>query len=113
MGAWLPLVAPELKLVMPGHTYQAMLKTVLPMSELDNRIRLFNAINGQEFDPHNTVELMKYYKVGTLVIQNDSSAEKFIGYLLLRKDITIKEIPAVAGHRIFALNYGYGILNKH
>ena len=111
IGAWLPLVSPDLKLVMPGHTYPPQLKTILPPSEFDNRKRLFNAINGQEVELNNTVVLMKQYKVGTLVIPNGSSAEKFIGYLLSRKDIMIKEIPAVAGHRIFVLTYGHS--NEH
>ena len=106
IGAWLPLVAPEFKLVMPGHTYPGMLKTVLPTSELDRRKHLFNAINGQEADIPSTVELIKQYKVGTLVIPNGSTAEKFIRYLLSRTDITIKEISAVAGHRIFVLTNG-------
>ncbi|OGP64966.1 MAG: hypothetical protein A2169_07380 [Deltaproteobacteria bacterium RBG_13_47_9] len=110
IGAWLPLVAPDLKLVMPGHTYPIMLQTVLTRSDFDSRIQLFNAINGQEVDLHSTVELMRHYKIGTLVIQNGSNAEKFIGYLFSRTDITIKEIPVVAGHRIFSLTYGYEIL---
>jgi hypothetical protein len=110
IGAWLPLVAPDLKLVMPGHTYPIMLQTVLTRSDFDSRMILYNAINGQE-DLHSTVELMKYYKVGTVVIQNGSNAEKFIGYVLSRTDITIKEILAVAGHRIFVLTEDHS--NEH
>ncbi len=113
IGAWLPLVAPDLKLIMPGHTYPGMLRTVLPSSEFDSRKRLFNAINGQEVDLLSTVVLMKQYKVGTLVIPNGSNAGKFIEFINSRADIKIKEIPAVAGHRIFFLTYGQGILNEH
>jgi len=109
IGAWLPLVAPDLKLVMPGHTYPGMIRDVLPTSEFDSRMRLFNAINGQEVDLQSTVELMKQYKVGTLVIPNGSSAGKFIGFINSRTDITTKEMPAVAGHRIIALIYSDGI----
>jgi len=106
IGAWLPIVAPELKLVMPGHTYPIMLQNILSTSEFDDRVRLFNAINGQEVDFYGTVELMKHYQVDTLVTRNDSSTEKFIGYIRSRVDIAIKEIPDVAGHHIYILRYG-------
>jgi len=109
IGAWMPLVAPDLKLVMPGHTYPIMLKPVLSKSEFDNRMQLFNAINGQEVDLHSTVKLIKNYKIGTMVLSNGSSAEKIIRYLLSRTDITTRELPAVAGYRIFALTYNDGI----
>lgn len=105
IGAWFPLVAPELKLVMPGHTYSAQLKTVLPSSEFDNRNQLYKAINGQEVDRQATIRLMKHYSVGTMIMPNGSPAEKTIEYIKLRTDITIKEIPAIVGYRLFFLTY--------
>ena len=107
IGAWLPLVAPNLKLVMPGHTYPVMLQTVLPTSEFDNRMSLFNAINGQEVDLNNILGLIKQYKVGTLVIQDGSNALKIVGFINSRTDITIKEISVIDRHHILKLTYGY------
>ena len=112
VGAWLPLVAPDLKLVMPGHTYPEMLQTVLSTCEFDSRMSLFKAINGQEVDLNSMMALIKQYKVGTLVIPNGSNAVKFVGFINSRTNITIKEISAIAGHRIFVLTYG-GHPNEH
>jgi hypothetical protein len=112
VGAWLPLVAPNLKLVMPGHTYPPQLKTVMPPSDFDSRGQLYKAIHGQEVDPHRTVELMKQYKVGTLVIPNGSNGVKFVKSINSQTDVTIKEISAIAGYRIFVLTYG-GHPNEH
>lgn len=51
--------------------------------------------------------LIKQYKVGTLVIQNGSNALKIVGFINSRTDITIKEITAIAGSRIYVLIYGH------
>jgi hypothetical protein len=46
VGTWLTVVAPEFRLVTPGHGYVVTLQTILPAQELADRVRLVDNVNG-------------------------------------------------------------------
>ncbi len=105
VGAWLPFLAPEVRLVMPGHTYPIMFQTVLPATEFNRRIQLFNAINGEALDASKTVELMRQFDVAVLLVRQDSDAERYIIETLLpNSNISLKDTNSIAGYRLFFVN---------
>jgi hypothetical protein len=104
VAAWLPLLAPDIRLVMPGHTYPGMLQTVLPPPEFADRMVLFGAINGGHVDINGIAELVGRYKVATLVVPERSNADRaIVEAIRSRTDIRAEEIGVVGGHRIMAL----------
>jgi|GEM_PF-3472649 len=106
IGTWLTVVAPNLKLVMPGHGYLIALKTILPPSDFEGRMRLLGALGGEVEDQTGITELLRLYKVSTVVIPKGLQTKKFIEYLHSRTDIIVREIYPAGGHRIFLISYG-------
>lgn len=45
VGTWLTVVAPELRLVMPGHGYRIVLRTIMDAQEMDDRARLVDNVD--------------------------------------------------------------------
>jgi hypothetical protein len=104
VATWLPLLTPDVGLVMPGHTYPAMLQTVLPPSEFADRMLLFGAINGEKVDVNHMVELIRYYRVTTLVLKKDSiDKPTIVDAIQTCTGIRAEEIGVVAGYRIVTL----------
>jgi hypothetical protein len=102
IGAWLPFLAPEVRLVMPGHTYPIMLKTVLPATEFNGRIQLFDAINGEALDAAKAVELMRQFNVAVLLVRQDSDGERYIIETLLRNsNVSLRDTNSIDGYRLF------------
>jgi len=105
IAAWLPLVAPGLKLVMPGHTYPIMLQTVLPASEFNARMQLFNAVNTEKPNLSGLTDLIREYQVTAIITHQTVSAEDIFSQNSLVSDLSIKEDCSIAGYKIFAISY--------
>jgi uncharacterized protein YcbK (DUF882 family) len=88
---------------MPGHTYPEMLQTILPPSEFADRMLLFRAINGENVDVNRMVELIRQYKVTTLVLKASNIKPTIVDAIQTRTQIRAEEIGVIAGYRIVAL----------
>jgi len=105
IAAWLPLLAPDLKLVMPGHTYPIMLRTVLSVSDFNARMQLFNAVNTEKPNLSSLTELIRKYQVTTIITPQAVSATDILPLNGLPLDLSIKEVRSTAGYKIFAISY--------
>jgi hypothetical protein len=106
IAAWLPLLAPNTKLVMPGHMYSRMFRRVLPPTDFAGRMALVAAINGQLYKDWRLAGLVNRYDVATLVLPYGSNADRvIIDSLGMYMEVSTEEIAIVKGYRIVALRY--------
>ena len=68
VGTWLTVVAPEFRLVMPGHGYVVTLQTILPAQEMADRVRLVGNVDGVVAGGAELLALARRYGV-TVVAQ--------------------------------------------
>jgi hypothetical protein len=107
VAAWLPLVAPELKLIMPGHTYPIMLQTILPRSEYEARMKMYSAMNSQTPDFTSLAALLSEYRVEAIVADSRLAVETIASARDAGSaaDFVVREIPAIEGYEIFKIDY--------
>lgn len=67
VSPWLPFVAPDIKKVMPQHTYPIMLQTILPPVEYKERMLLTQCIQKKTISLSRCEELLCKYDVEALV----------------------------------------------
>jgi len=104
VAAWLPLTAPDVRQVMPGHYYPAMLRAILPPQDFSNRRFLLKAVSEESGDMDRLMELIQHYGVTTLVLSKDSNAgDGIVDALRARAEIHLEEIAVVGTYRILAL----------
>jgi hypothetical protein len=104
IAAWFPMIAPELPLVMAGHTYPIMFSTILPEKEFNERMALFKAIHGFKTNSKILVALLRKYNVSILVLPSNSDGEKLIG-IITSHNIKIEHNAKLATHSIYSLTY--------
>ena len=68
VAAWLPILHPETKLVMPGHTYHTQLKTILRKNEYRQRMRLYRAAQGEITKLATLPKLLRKFDVSTIIV---------------------------------------------
>ena len=106
IAAWLPLLAPDIKVVMPGHMYWMMFRSVLPPPDFANRMALVAAINGRLGRDWRLAVLVNRYGVTTLVLPQGSNADRvIIDSLGIYMEVGAEEIAVVKGYKIVALRY--------
>jgi hypothetical protein len=104
VAAWVPLLAPGLRLVMPGHTYPEMLSTLLSPKDFSDRMSLFAAINGKGAPVERLQELICRYHVATLVLPLASGAsDPIVEAFRAIPGQRVEQIEVVAGHRVLGL----------
>lgn len=69
VGTWLTVVAPEFKLIMPGHGYVVTLKTIMERQDFDQRIRLVNSIDKIVAGDHSLDRLLDFYDVNVIAVK--------------------------------------------
>jgi hypothetical protein len=76
IAAWVPLASPGMQLVMPGHTFPSMLRTILSPDDYAERMRLFSIVNGaRDLSPEavsQAARLFRKYGVNVVVARRDS-----------------------------------------
>lgn len=105
IAAWMPLVAPDKKLVMPGHTYPIMLQTVMSPSDFDSRMRLVNEVNKDKPDFGALAETFRKYAVEMIVTHKNVKIENMINSNYLTPIFSVEELSSVADYKIFKVNY--------
>jgi len=106
IAAWIPLVLPNAKLVMPGHTYPIQLQTILPSSDFELRMQLFNAINSSTPNINYLAKQMLMLNVELLVLPDGVDPVGIHQLKNIQYQITIKKIDSVAGYSLFHVSYG-------
>lgn len=101
IAAWLPLEAPNLKLVMPGHTFHYMLQTILPASEYKARMQLYNAVNFGNTNLGDLSNLLIQFEVTAIITPQSVSAEDIIYTLGLTDKFTIVDTINVSSYKVF------------
>jgi hypothetical protein len=104
IAAWLPFAAPNLKLVMPGHTFHYMLQTVLPVSEYNARMQLYNAVNSEKPNLSDLSHLFIQFQVAAIITPQSVSAEDVFPTHGFAANFSIKEAITIAGYKIFVVN---------
>ncbi len=76
IATWVPLAAPGMSLVMAGHEFPVMFRTVLPPADYDRRMELFSFANSTVPAPDDAgaraAGLFGDFKVNTLIIKTSS-----------------------------------------
>lgn len=76
VGTWLTVVAPDFRLIMPGHGYRVTLVTIMEKKDFAQRNYLINNLVAiGEGDPSYD-QLLDIYKVNVIAIKKKSSLEK-------------------------------------
>lgn len=89
VGTWLTVVAPEFRLVMPGHGYRVTLGTVLPAQEMADRARLVDNVGAVVAGDAELLALARRYGVTVVAKKQLSDAGATVdGYTV----ITLKPI---------------------
>lgn len=106
VAAWIPLLQPKTKLVMPGHTFPVMLQTILSPEDFAKRMQLFWAINSKTPNLAGLVKDMEEYHVGVVVldekiIYGDIEAGASSG----QTPLEIKYISTIDGYVIYKVIY--------
>jgi hypothetical protein len=70
IAAWIPVISPGRKLIMPGHTYPIQLQTVLPPHEFASRMQLYKAVHHGFQVLYNNVDLLQKYDVQILIVSS-------------------------------------------
>lgn len=104
IAAWLPLTLPDVKLVMPAHTYPIQLQTILPKHEFDSRMAMFNSINRGIPNIEEFLRSIDDFNVELIVvpIQMDRriSNQNLISH---NREIRLEKIESISGFSLYKL----------
>ncbi len=102
IAAWLPLTLPNVRLVMPGHTYPIQLQTILPKYEFDSRMALFNEINGGAIGSAVFSKLISELNVTLIIIP--IGMERGLSASLLESSsnsVRLEKIESISGYSLY------------
>lgn len=85
VGTWMTVVAPEVKLVMPGHGYLPTLKTILEDGDYKDRIALVNNIESILAGNSSFNLLLKFYDVDIIAIKEENG-DGSVNYRIVKPD---------------------------
>lgn len=99
VGTWLTVVAPDFKLIMPGHGYPITLKTIMDNHDFDQRNRLLSSIDAIAMGDESLNKLLDAYGVNVIAIKTPTE----LGYDRYRVQIRavdddLKHISAGVAH---------------
>ncbi|WP_326541320.1 hypothetical protein [Pseudorhodoferax sp.] len=78
VGTWLTVVAPDFKLVMPGHGYWVLLRTIMDPTDFQQRNFLLTKIDAIRAGDTSFDALMDHYGVDVVVSKPEAGPEAFL-----------------------------------
>ena len=104
LGTWLTVVAPDFRLVMPGHGYLVTLPTILDPQDVENRLRMVNNIGAIVAGDRSLDALLDRYGVDTIVVPPVAGASPASPQILRRAVVTPAAGQRAPGAAVSARN---------
>ena len=107
IAAWLPLALPDVGLVMPGHMYHIQFQTILPQSDHEARMQLFQAACSHSPDFGARVKALHAYNVRWVVLpEGVEPLEGTEAGCATNTRVRFDKLDSIAGYSLFRVYYG-------
>ncbi|MDR0476887.1 MAG: DUF6077 domain-containing protein [Desulfobulbaceae bacterium] len=83
-GAWLPVIRPELRVIMPGHTYPLVLPSILSRQEFQDRMELQGVVENLHLTmlaAGRMIDLLSKLKVKYIIVSKGNRSKEIVSVL--------------------------------